>query len=259
MNHEPSVVPTITPSPVRGVLFDLGGTLYGYGDRRALSRAGEDALRRMGLDPDAPEVRTARRSADEEVSRTYATRPYFLHRDMFRDRLVATARSLGVDPAGEVLDRFDIENVRVLVDHLTPEFDAATTLRKLRTRGVYRAIVSNADDAWLAPVIRRHGLHDLVEHWTSSEEAESCKPDSRIFTRALAKAGLDPAQVLFVGDSIAHDVVGANAAGMRTVLIDGHVGPAPFSSGLAADLEPDHRIARLGEVVEIVDELNGQR
>lgn len=244
---------------VAGVLFDMGGTVFGYESRALMGRANEAALRRLGLDPDHAEVREARRIASEEVSRAYAARPSFLHRELFRDRVRRTAELLGVDVGDEVLDRFDVENVEAILEHMIPRADAAATLRALGDRGIYRAIVSNADDAWVEPALARHGLLDLFEHWTSSEEAGSCKPDVGIFDHALAKAGLDRSVVLFVGDSVAHDIVGAHAAGMRAVLISDDDAPAPLSAGLALDAEPDHRIESLGELVGIVDESGGHR
>ena len=37
---------------VAGVLFDMGGTVFGYESRALMGRANEAALRRLGLDPD---------------------------------------------------------------------------------------------------------------------------------------------------------------------------------------------------------------
>lgn len=241
---------------VAGVLFDMGGTLYGYTSRREMGRATPAALRRLGLDPDAPDVRDARRRAGEEVARRYSALPSFLHTDLFRDRLIRTAELLGVDAAPGVLQTFDHENVQAIVEHMPPKPDAAAVLAGLAERGIYRAIVSNADESWLQPAVHRYGFDRLLDHWTSSEAADSCKPDGRIFAHALALAGLDPASVLFVGDSVPHDIVGAHRAGMQTVLLDDHDGPTPLAADLDGDVAPDHRIESLGAVLDLVDDLN---
>jgi len=242
------------------VLFDLGGTLFSYSSRERMGEANITALERLGLDPAAPEVRAARRAASEAVHREYATRRSFLHRDLFRDRVIRTAALLGVDVPEEVLALFRLENARAVVEHMDPRPDASSTLRGLRERGLYCAVVSNADDEWLDPPIRRHGLDALLHHWTSSEEADSCKPDVGIFTYALAKAGLAHTEVLYVGDSREHDVAGAAAAGIRSVLIAAeHGGVAPLSDGLDAPADPDYEIEHLSEVLLIVDALNAQR
>ena len=246
------------PRPVAGVLFDMGGTLYGYTSRREMGRATPAALRRLGVDPDAPDVREARQQAGEEIARRYSTLPSFQHTDLFRDRLIRTAELLGVHADHEVLETYDRENVQAIVAHMPPKPDAADVLAGLAERGIYRAIVSNADESWLQPAVRSHGFDRLLDHWTSSEAADSCKPDGRIFAHALALAGLDPASVLFVGDSVPHDIVGAHRAGMRTVLLDDHDGPTPLAADLDDNVEPDHRLSALGDLLDLVDALNGR-
>ena len=239
---------------MKGVLFDLGGTLFSYEAREQMSGATGAALRRLGLDPAAADVQAARRAASEAVHREYAARSSFLHADLFRDRVTHTAELLGVDVPDDILDEFAVENVRNIIDHLIPKADAGSTLRALKERGLYCAVVSNADDSWLEPAIRRHGLDAVLDDWTSSEEASSCKPDVGIFTHALRKACLEPGDVLFVGDSLHHDVAGARAAGIRAVHVTGQ-GPTPLTDGLDAGA-PDFEIEHLTELLAIVDDLN---
>jgi HAD superfamily hydrolase (TIGR01509 family) len=124
----------------------------------------------------------------------------------------------------------------------------ARTLAALRDRGIHTQIVSNIDDEQLGPMVARFALAPLLDAWTSSEEAGSCKPDARIYAYALAKAGCDAAQVLFVGDTIAHDVVGAAAVGMATAWLT-----ADARAEAIAGHPAEHAIAALGDVVAIVE------
>jgi putative hydrolase of the HAD superfamily len=242
---------------VTAVLFDLGGTLFGYERRQEIGRPSLAALRRLGLDPDDPAVSAARRRASEEVEREFAARPSFLHRDLFRDRIARAAALLGVTAPEEVLARFDQEHLQAILDHLVPRSDARETLLGLRARGLYTAVVSNADDDYLGALLQRHGLDVLLDDWTSSEEARSCKPDRMIFECALAKAQRGAGETLFVGDSPQHDVAGAHALGMRTVLIGEPGTTAPLSHGLDAPQSADVEVRTLAEVLGVVDVLNG--
>lgn len=115
--------------------------------------------------------------------------------------------------------------------------------------------MSNADDDYLGAVLERHGIDVLVDDWTSSEEADSCKPDLRIYEYSLAKSGRTAAETLFVGDSPQHDVAGAARVGMRTVLLGEPGATAPLSHGLDA-ADADFGVRTLIEVLGIVDELN---
>ena len=244
---------------IAAVLFDLGGTLFGYERRSEMHRPAALALEWMGLSPDDPAVISARRTASEQVEREYASQSYFLHRDLFRDRVARTATLLGVTPPDEILDRFDAENRQAIVDNLIPREDARRTLEALRQRDVYVSVVSNADDDYLEELLANHGFDALLDDWISSETAKSCKPDPLIYEHALRLAGSQAAEALFVGDSLEHDIAGAHAVGMRTVLIGEPWTVAPLSHGLDAPVDADFTIRDLAEVLAIVDRLNGSR
>ena len=242
---------------IAAVLFDLGGTLFGYERRSEMHRPAARALERMGLASDDPAVIEARRTASEQVEREYASRSFFLHRDLFRDRVSRAAALLGVTAPTEILDRFDVENRQAIVDNLIPRADARRTLEGLRQRNVYVSVVSNADDDYLGALLAHHGFDALLDDWTSSETARSCKPDPLIYEHALRLAGSRAAETLFVGDSLEHDIAGAHAAGMRTVLIGEPGTIAPLSHGLDAPVDADFTIRDLADVLTIVDRLNG--
>jgi HAD superfamily hydrolase (TIGR01509 family) len=130
---------------------------------------------------------------------------------------------------------------------VSPRPDAAETLAALRALGLHVAIVSNIDDDQLQAVWPRLGLGGLVDAITTSEEARSCKPHPAIFRHALGKAGEPPPEsVVFVGDSPWHDVAGANALGMTSVLIG--IPPPEDARAPAAH----HVIGSLRELLDIV-------
>ena len=90
-------------------------------------------------------------------------------------------------------------------------------------------IVSNADREHLAA----WHVELPVRFILISETVQAYKPDPRMFTSALEQFGLQPHEVLHVGDSEVDDVKGAKAAGLSVVWVnrDGRPrrtdGPAP--------------------------------
>jgi putative hydrolase of the HAD superfamily len=99
-----------------------------------------------------------------------------------------------------------------------PYADAAPALRDLRARGLRLVIASNWDCSlpdWLAPL----GLLDLVDGVVTSADAHAAKPAPAAFAAALAVAGVDASQAVHVGDSLANDVEGARAVGIRALLL----------------------------------------
>jgi HAD superfamily hydrolase (TIGR01509 family) len=180
--------------------------------------------------------------------RSIATRPYYLHRDLFGAAFVAMARALGGELDDEQVQRAVDRQYEATIAGAELRADCLDTLRELRQRRLHVQIVSNIDDEQLDGLVGRLGLEPVIDALTSSESAQSCKPDPGIFRCALQKAVCEPADVLFVGDSPAHDVDGPAAVGMSTALL-----VADARAG-APDAGADFVIERLGQVVEIVEQ-----
>jgi putative hydrolase of the HAD superfamily len=231
----------------RAVFFDLGGTLFSY---RSMGSHFDELLAGMargrGVAAPLDELRRAYHGAMGATMAAWAKRPFYLHRELFAEAHLRYLRGLGVaaradDPDLRLSERSVLGEAAVQARD-----DAAATLAALRERGLHVQVVSNIDDDQLQAIWPRIGLGAHVDAVTTSEEARSCKPDAAIFRLALEKAGGPPAEsVVFVGDSPWHDVAGANALGMTSVLIG--EGPPP-----AAAPAPHHRIASLGELLAIV-------
>jgi HAD superfamily hydrolase (TIGR01509 family) len=154
------------------------------------------------------------------------------------------------------MEQFEDRQRSAVVDHLPLRDDCLETLQALKAKGLYLAIVSNIDDDYLAPLVTKHGLDNVLDHWTSSEEAQSCKPDKAIYHYSLDKAGFSASEGLFVGDSLHHDVAGASAVGMRSVRISEPGIETPLTNGLAITAQADYEITQLRELIAIVDDLN---
>lgn len=97
--------------------------------------------------------------------------------------------------------------------------DAAPALRSLRERGLRLVCVSNWDYA-LPEVLERVALLELLDGVVTSAGVGARKPDPRIFREGLRVAGCDASEALHVGDSSEEDVAGAEAAGIRALLLD---------------------------------------
>ncbi len=102
-------------------------------------------------------------------------------------------------------------------------FPDADALGALRSAGVYTGIITNgaADDhadSQRSKIEALGLLHEVDSFWISDAIGHR-KPDPRAFAPAVAAAGCPANECLFVGDSLANDIVGANAAGMRSALL----------------------------------------
>ncbi|MEM1434403.1 MAG: HAD family hydrolase [Pseudomonadota bacterium] len=241
---------------VKGVLFDLGGTLFSYARRGGMGRAIFEAASGLGIDAPPEDIGRAWGSASKSVMAGYAARDYFLHRDLFHDTLSTFAGSFDKPVDADLAERFHAAQRQSVIDHLPLRDDCHETLEALKARGLYLSIVSNIDDDYLDPLVAKHDLHRWLDHWTSSEEAESCKPHHGIYHYSLRKAALGVDDTLFVGDSLHHDVAGASAVGMRSARIVEEGITTPLTAGLEVTAEPDFEITALTDLLDIVDRLN---
>jgi putative hydrolase of the HAD superfamily len=97
--------------------------------------------------------------------------------------------------------------------------DAVETLTELRRRGHRLGLLSNWDRR-LRQIIGTSELCDHFEALIISDEVGAEKPSSAIFQTALDTLGVSPDRAVHIGDSFRDDYSGAQAMGIRPVLID---------------------------------------
>ena len=103
--------------------------------------------------------------------------------------------------------------------------DVAPALRALAAEGFTLGLISNSHRSMTA--FQEHfELQGLIAVALSSSEHGYMKPHPSIFEAALTLVGVEAEESVMVGDSIAHDIAGARAIGMRGVLVDRSDNPA---------------------------------
>ncbi len=241
----------MSPTSPKAVFLDFGGTLFSYRDMRS-STAGllASMLERLGVEAELRAAGRAYGQAQQAAFREFAPRPFYLHRDLFHQAFRSFARSLGAEASPADLEWCHAAQRQQVLEGFRLRDGCDELIDALRRDGVHTAIVSNIDDDYLLPMLERCGLAEKLDAWTSSEEARSCKPDAAIFEVALHKAGVDAEEVSFVGDSREHDIAGARALGMHTVLIV-EEGSVAFGAGGLPALEPHREIGQLAELIPL--------
>jgi putative hydrolase of the HAD superfamily len=198
---------------LRAVLFDVDFTLAKPGPElgpEGYRRRGEQ----FGLDLDPARYEEARAAAVESLER----HPQLMHDEeiwvAFTERIVrgmggdgdrARECAAAIEQAWEEHGNFDLYE------------DVLPVLERLRGVGLKLGLVSNG--------VR--DLEDFVVHHALDVDVAVCsrahgriKPHETIFRAALERLGVAPAEAVMVGDSLADDVEGAQALGMRAFLVD---------------------------------------
>jgi putative hydrolase of the HAD superfamily len=93
------------------------------------------------------------------------------------------------------------------------------SLRAFAAMGLKMVVVSNSDGT-VEQLMHESGLRPFFEAVVDSHVVGYAKPDPRIFKHALDISGAEASRTLHVGDMYYADIVGAEAAGIRAVLLD---------------------------------------
>jgi len=118
--------------------------------------------------------------------------------------------------------------------------DVPEALAGLRAAGLRIGLVSNSSRD-VREFAVHHGLE--VDAGISSFHHGRTKPHASIFRAVLDLLGVEPAEAVMVGDTIADDIEGALAVGMRAILVD--------REARRPDFEP--RIETLHELRQLLD------
>lgn len=97
--------------------------------------------------------------------------------------------------------------------------DALPAIRAIRAGGWKLGVISNWDHT-LFGVLESLGVDGEFDFVLASLVFGCEKPDPRIFHKACAQAGVQPAEALHVGDDPDDDLFGATNAGLSGLLID---------------------------------------
>ena len=203
------------------ILFDVGGTLLRF-NLDLLAQAYVDAAALQGIVLDFAQARTVLAGLERELPVRQQQRPISLEADNgqgFWDEFYADGfRRLGIQAdmsgaAAHIRERFQRAEFEMLFDDVIPALDA------LHAHGFKLGILSNFS-ANLENILRQVGVHPYFSFFVVSAIAGVEKPDLQIFELAVRAANRPRAEIVYIGDSIYHDVQGAQRAGMEAILVD---------------------------------------
>ena len=97
---------------------------------------------------------------------------------------------------------------------------AKEMLENLQAKGYRLFAASNSFGHLQRSRLERAGILKYFEDTYISMDIGYDKPDVRYFEEALRRCGLQPNEVLMIGDSLTTDILGAQAVGMDTIFVD---------------------------------------
>lgn len=206
---------------IKAIFFDAAGTLI-----KPARRVGETyavLAQKYGVEPSAAEITERFRLCFHSAPPlafpgTPATRIEDLERAWWKE-LVRR-----VFEPWDGFQRFDDYFAELFAYFAQPDAwalypEVAETLPVLERRGLVLSVISNFDSR-LIGILQGLGAAHWFEHILVSSRVGYAKPDRQIFHTALERHSLEAGDALHVGDSEEKDLLGANRAGLKGVLVE---------------------------------------
>lgn len=228
---------------IEAIVFDFDGTLVDFVDSDTKSLKHLHSL--MGasvsfddfLETAVDEIMNFHRLVDQGL-----IDPLLMH----RFRLEKTFETHGIHWDDSALETYKAELFRTCV----PFDGVAEVLVRLGERFKLGLITNAYDGQEQRKRIVSSGLHDHFDEILISGDIGVYKPDPNIFLTLLNSFDVKPENAIYIGDSIKHDVAGANSAGMKSVLF------SKSSKRLSSDADYHaHGVEGLGILVSDLCEL----
>ena len=205
---------------IKGIIFDYGGTIDSRGTH--WSEVIWDGYRASGVDIDKSALRDAYVYAERELAKT----PHILPDDNFYDLLLKKMKiELGyladksfiktseAELLAPDIASYCYERARECVEEARPILD--------RLAGSYPMVLVSNFYGNIESVLSDF---DLLRYFRSIIESAVVgvrKPDPRIFALGVEALGLNPSEVLVVGDSYKKDIVPAESIGCKVAWLKG--------------------------------------
>ena len=250
---------------IRGVLFDLGGTLHVndsppgrdiWFSRRVIERLGDYGIH-LEISPEALAAQLAvnaeeyKRHSEQDLKELGGAEIW--SRWFLREQGLSPSQ---LAPMAEELSfLYDYERVRVMRrPHL------AQTMERLQRMGLRMGVISNIISRSVVPhFLAEYGIDGYMDCVITSCGTGIRKPDPGIFRVAEEKMGMAPEELAYVGDTISRDVRGTRAAGWKCMIQIRNPAIAHRDKGLEnSPWKPDYLIDDLAEIPDIIARENGQ-
>lgn len=221
----------------KGYIFDYGGTLDTGGHH--WGRVIWHAYERQGVPVGEEQFREAYVYAERELGKNPIIQPDYTFRRTLSTKLrIEMERLAALQPGFEA----GAWHGRVLDDLYGGVLRETARSREalLKLKENYPLVLVSNFYGNIATVLEEMGLGGLFSKIVESAVVGVRKPDPRIFTLGVEALGLEPGEVVVVGDSYDKDILPAKKAGCQTVWVKGEPWTDYPKDTTAADVTIGH-------------------
>ncbi|SEP41966.1 phosphoglycolate phosphatase [Nitrosovibrio sp. Nv6] len=224
------------PLLIKAVMIDLDGTLLDTA--HDLAAAANMMLRELG-----------RAELPPETIQSYIGKGI--------ERMVkrSLTGSMDGEPDAELFNRampiYERDYAKTLCIDTRPYPGVLEGLKALRENGFRLACVTNKAEAFTLPLLRATGLLGFFDVVLSGDSLPKKKPDPMPLLHACKQFGIEPSEMLLIGDSL-NDAQAARAAGCRVFCV-----PYGYNEGRdVRELDCDAIVSSLYEATKLIRKLS---
>jgi putative hydrolase of the HAD superfamily len=206
---------------IKAIFFDLYHTLVHYEPPQEELEA--NALKEFSINTNPDVFNRPMVVANEFIYQEIARRP--LSKRSMEETIALYAqfqrivlKEAGIEP-DEKLVLGMLGKMRRFKTKLVLFDDVVPTLNDLKSRGLILGLISNVERD-ITATLDELGLPSWLDIVVTSLDSGLSKPQPEIFEEAMRRAGLQPSHAMYVGDQYQVDCVGADRAGMKSILLD---------------------------------------
>ncbi len=233
--------------PVKGIIFDYGGTLDTNG--RHWAEVLWEAYKSIGI----PVAKEQFREAYIHAERTLATRPLIEPHHIFYDVLYIKAGiqveyliENGILAHGTESSKYAEQIATQCNQFVEGVVKKSYSLVKTLANCYNLVVVSNFYGN-IHTVLKNYGLLCSFQEVIESSVVGIRKPDPAIFTLGVKALGLLPEETVVIGDSYSKDILPARQAGCHTIWLKGE-----GWDNEGDDSVPDAVIQDIGQVADLL-------
>lgn len=205
---------------IKGIIFDYGGTIDSHGDH--WSEVIYDGYNASGLNIDKTEFRQSYVFAERALAKTRYILPQHTFLDLLRIKMHLELSDLSergliaadlVETKTEEIAQYCYMRAKSSVNEARPVIEALSKKYPLMLVSNFYGNVES--------VLRDMGIRQYFQGVIESAVVGVRKPDPRIFMLGVVALGLNPQEVLVVGDSFRKDIEPAMKIGCQVAWLKG--------------------------------------
>ena len=196
---------------IKGFIFDYGGTLDTGGQH--WGKVIWHAYERQQVPVSEADFREAYVHGERTLGKNPIIKPDFTFKRTLEEKIRIELEYLGKP-----------KYQQAIVDDLYARTQAETAKSRevlLELKQRYRMVLVSNFYGNISTVLEEFGLDGIFENIVESAVVGVRKPDPKIFSFGVEALGMQPEEVMVVGDSMDKDIIPATKAGCHTVWFEG--------------------------------------